>query len=313
MQIKKLAQGFLATAAVAVLTGGASGTAFAQAHFFGNVTADYDVSHVNSNGYEDVSSWVSIEGIHNDTPGPASTPSLAVVVRLSQSEFPEDAGYDVAWWPLGSLAPDENLNELYSELAADDIPAGEYFVHTLLVTDDTWGEVLDSRSEPWTRVWRGGINLKGDLYVDRSYPYELYAEIPEIRNNLLYDHSLPLNLRFYATWEDGPAADGTTLCEFSLDGIAVGERLFNSSYSCDLNSALYDDERVHVELREQGAPQGDTASEKYRGYYGSDVYLHAGSTSLTVMALLGLLGLSRRHLPFAQIRRRNSQCGQRAL
>lgn len=290
----------ISTAAATLMLLAVPSWGHAQAHFDGNITADYDVSRVSPDGFEEVSSWVSIEAIHNDTPGPARSAPLALVIRLSRSELASDVGFDVAWWPLGSLAPGESLNNLYTELAADDIPAGEYFVHTLLVTDDAWQDVLDSRSEPWTRVWRGGIDLRGELYVDRSSPYEIYIEIPEIRNQLLYDHSLPLELRVYATYAAGPAADGSTLCAFSIDGLAVGDSYLHSGYSCDLSTPLYDDERVHVELREQGAPVGDTASEKYRVYDDSEVYVYAGSLPIASIVLLGLLGLQRQRRSVAQ-------------
>ena len=269
----------------------------AQAYFDGAISTDYDIGYVTDDGYEDVSTWISIDAIHNDTPGPMSSPPLAVVVRLSQSEHPADAGYDVAWWPLGRLAPGESLVDLHTEIWSDDIPAGEYYVHTLLVEDTGWNDIIDAHTESWTRIWRGGIELRGELYVDRSYPYELYFEVPGISNNLLYDSSDRLELRFYATTAPGPAADGYTLCSFSLDGLWAGDSYSRSSYRCDINAPLYDDERVHVEIRERGAPAGDTLSEKDWGYSEPDAYLYAGSLSpMAMMVLLSLMGLRRRRI-----------------
>ncbi len=288
-----------------------SGTAFAatllptsataNAFFAGDVSADYEVAYVSADGYEEVSTWVAVDGIRSEYEGPMSPPPLAIVVRLSASADPRDPGYDVAWWPQGVMPYGAQRRNLVSELAADDIPAGEYWVHTLLIEDDRWQTVVDARTAIRPQLWRGGIDVDGTLYVDRSDPYSLYLEIPEILNNRLQDDSRSLDLRFYTTFEPGPAADSVSMCSFSLQGLWVGEYYSNVGFRCDLSAPLYDDERVHVEVRERGAPQGDVISEPARHYYGPDSYVYAGSLPWSGVLLLSLFGLTRR------VRRRSVQ------
>lgn len=268
--------------------------ASANAFFEGDVSADYDIAYVSSDGYEEASTWISVDGVRSEYAGPMRSPPLAIVVRLSTSDDPRDAGYDVASWQLGSMSYGEERRDLTTEIYSEDIPAGEYWIHTLLVEDDRWQTVVDARTAPRPRLWHGGIDVSGTLYVDRSYPYELYFEVPEILNNRLQDDSSTLEVRFYSTFDPGPAADSVTICAFTLDGLWVGDYYSNVSFRCDLSAPLYDDERVHVEIRERGAPEGDVISEPVRHYTDSDVYVYAGSLSWTGLLLLGLLALPRR-------------------
>ncbi len=269
-------------------------TAAANAFFQGDVSADYEIAYVSADGYEEASTWVAVDGIRSEYAGPMAPPPLAIVVRLSASFDPRDPGHDVAWWPLGSMPYGAQRHDLIAELAADDIPAGEYWVHTLLVEDDRWQTVVDARTASRPQLWRGGIDVAGNLYVDHSDPYSLYMEIPEILNNRLQDDSRTLEVRFYTTFEPGPAADGTSMCAFSLQGLWVGESYRDVGFRCDLNAPLYDDERVHVEVRERGAPVGDVISEPLRSYRDPDLYVYAGSLSWTGILLLGLLGRTGR-------------------
>ncbi len=268
--------------------------AAANAFFLGDVSADYDIAYISADGYEEASTWISVDGVRSEYEGPMAPPPLAIVVRLSQSADPRDAGYDVASWPLGRMYYGEQRTDLTTEIYSDDIPAGEYWVHTLLLEDDRLGTVVDARTAPRPQLWRGGIDASGPLYVDRSYAYELYIEIPEIYNNRLRDDSGTLEVRFYSTFAPGPAADDVTICAFTLDGLWVGNYYSNTSFRCDLSAPLYDDERVHAEIRERGAPGADVISEPVRRHYDPDVYVYAGSLSWPALALLVLLAWPRK-------------------
>lgn len=263
-----------------------------QAGFAGDVSASYDVARVDRDGFEYSSTWVSIDHIENDYPGPLDSPPLAVLVMASASSDPRDAGTELGWWPLGRMAPGQVWDDLHTELDSPDLRAGEYWVHTLLVEDRAGEPIVDSRTNAWSQIWRGGIEAVGPLYVDRYDPWSPYFDLPDIVNRQFGGYSGPLELRFYRTLEEGPAGDAITLCRFEISGLYADEHYGRSSYSCDLETPLPDHERVHVEVRAIGSPEGATASEEISDY-GPAVY--AGSLSWSWLALLSFgLVLGRR-------------------
>lgn len=273
----------------------APGLAQASARFEGSTTVDYDIAWVNDNGFEAVSAWVSVDGIVGEHAGPVTAPPLALVVRLSRSTQPLDPGWDVAWMGLPRLEQGERLEWVQEELIADDLPAGEYWVHLLLV-DDRDGYVLDARTEGWSRIWRGGIDLSGRLYVDETDPYAVYVSIPELRNNRLDAHSGSIRLRLYTTLTDGPAGEDATLCSREIRGLQAGEARYDIGLECALNSPLRPTEVLHVEAKAAGQPAADTLTAPASSCCGPS---YAGAAN-PLWLLLILLG---RHFLDARARR----------
>lgn len=263
----------------------------AWAEFRGQVITDYDVGYTTADGFEEVSAWISVDEIRGTTPGPLRPPPLALVVRLSQSSDPLAPGWDVAWSGLPALYPGETIRDLYRELPAADLPAGEYWVHLLLI-DDAEGFPLDARSEPFSRIWRGGIAAYGPLYVDRSALFSVYASVPELRNNRLDGFSERLELRLYRSWQPGPAAAGQTICTQRIAGLRRDESWFDVDLSCALDAPLDPDETVHLSVRALDSPIADRVSEPPPALCcGSSVDIYAGASSPLSLLLGALLGI----------------------
>lgn len=272
----------LIVAAITLFTPGLAG-----AGFLGDLSVDYDVARVDDNGYEYSSTWLSVDHVENDFPGPMDSPPLAILVIASDSADPSVIGTELGWWPLGPMHPGEVRSDLHTEFDSPELRAGEYWIHTLLVEDRSGEPIVDSRTDAWSLIWQGGIEAVGPLFVDRQDRWRPYFELADITNRQFGGFSGPLELRFYRTLEDGPAGDAITLCRFELAGLYAGEHYGRSSYSCELESPLPDIERVHVEVRASGSPDGSTASEELTNFTPET---YAGGLSWAWVVALSLMG-----------------------
>lgn len=264
----------------------------ARAHFLGSTNVDYDVASITSDGFEEISTWVSVDGVRNAFPGPLDSPPLAVQVIASQSPDPRDSGSEIGWWPLGSLRPGEDRIPGHREFVAPDLRAGDYWLHLRLVEDRPGEPLLDARTSDRVRRWRGGVDLRGRLFVDRSDPFDVLVSVPEIHNRQLGGDSGRLELRLYRTIEPGPRGDAITLCRYTLDPLLAGERFIDTQVSCRPPEGLPDNEHLHADIRPLGSPQGITLTDPPH----SAPTVYAGSTGALALLLLGGLGARRRRI-----------------
>ena len=199
--------------------------------------------------------------MRNHYPGPLDSPPLALVLRLTRGSRPDAHGQDVAWLPIGRLAPGEHRHAIDDWAWALDAPAADYVLHLLLVEDTREARVLDSRELHPALRWRGGIDLQGPLRIAFDGYGGVLAEFHGIRNRRFDGHSGDLYLQLYRTRRPGPAAAGEFVCEQRLAGLYAGEGFDHPRLDCALPPGDPDPWTYHLFINDGRHADGDTLTE----------------------------------------------------
>lgn len=282
-------------AATALLFCGAGFTAVGME---GEVTLDYYVAEVDAEGYELAEMEFYVERVVNDA-GARSGP-LSLGGWLTRDPNAGGSGTEAAYLPLGSL-PGNSALEVWDTADAEDVPPGEYYVHTLLQDDRFADSFEDSRTLSPRLLWRGGLEAVGPLDV---YSYDggrrLSVDLGTLRNNRLdsrYTNDIVLTL--YATYGFGPASDGFELCEVRVPGLYAGEQDHHAGFDCTAAPVPDGEYTLHLTVAEVGGRGGSSTLSGPDAYFaggrldhleGEDGYVYYAG-ALQWWALLPLLGL----------------------
>lgn len=276
-----------------------SGAARPAVWMDGEVTLDYYVADVDTEGFELTDAELFVERIVND--GAAASGPLSLSGWLTGQPSPAGAGDEAGYAPLGSIPGHSTLLDTWETVAADDVAPGEYFPHVLLQDDDYPGTFEDARSLAPLLLWRGGLEATGPLYlVPYAGGYDVTVDFAALRNNRLdsrYTNDIVLTL--YATYGYGPASNGYTLCERVVPGLYAGDWRNMPDFDCALSPVPDGVYTVHLQVAEDGGRGGHStlSGPDVRfvnghiddGYGDGAVYVSAGATSpLLLAALLGL-------------------------
>lgn len=253
-----------ALAAILLLSAGA---APASVLMEGEVSLDYYIAEVDAEGFELPELDFYVERVVNESSERSGPLSLAGWFTADPSA--SGAGTEAGVLPIGSL-PSGSALEVWETAPAEDVPPGEYYVHTLLQDDRYPGSYEDSRSLSPRLLWRGGLEAIGplDLY---AHGRQLSVDFAELRNNRLdsrYTNDIILTL--YATYGFGPASEGHELCSVAVTGLYAGETRHSPGFDCWLNAIPDGEYTVHLMVAEAGGRGGSSTLS------GPDLYFHGG-------------------------------------
>ena len=272
----------------------------------GEVTLDYYVADVDSEGFELVDADFYAERVQN-TDGAATGP-LSLAAWLTEGSSPAGEGTDVADAQIGTVPGSSSLLNFFDTVPADDAAPGEYTAHVLLQDDDFPGTFEDSRTLTPRLLWRGGLEAVGPLGI---YPYSggyrVSVDFTQLRNNRTdarFTNGIELTL--YATTGFGPASSGYTLCRVTVAGLYSGDFRSQPGFDCDIADVPDGEYTLHLDVAEVGGRGGySTLSgpdvQFFDGHMddgSSDGYVYVSGAlapwSLLPLLALGLVGRFRR-------------------
>lgn len=235
----------------------------------GEVTLDYYVAGVDSEGFEQVDASFFVERVRN---GDATRSGpLSLEAWATRDATPAGAGDTLATLGLGSLAGGTSLLDVGGTAAAADAAPGEYDLHVLL-QDARYEDWDDVRSLTPRMLWRGGLEATGlDAYPDA------YGRWVDVRLSALRNHrrdgryTNPIALTLYATHGFGPASSGHTLCRVEVPGLYAGDVAYDERFGCATDTLPDGEYTLHVEVAEAGGRGGASTVT------GPDVEVHDGS------------------------------------
>lgn len=277
--------GFVSVAATTSL---ASGPAAATATMEGTVSADYVVQSVGPHGHEQVAAWFEVDAVQNHYPGPLDSPPLALVLRLKRDHGPGSWGEDVAWLPIGRLAPGERLTDIDGWVWAFDAIAGDYVAELRLVEDTRDARLQDAHELQPDLRWRGGIDLRGPMRIDFDGYGGIRARFESIRNRRFDGYSGDLKLTLYRTHDTGPAAAGEFVCDRYLPGLYAGESVHQAEMFCDDVHGDPHPWTYHLSIAPAGESDGDTLSESRPEHAPIVAGASVPSTLLTLLLLAAI-------------------------
>ncbi len=272
----------------------------------GEVTLDYYVAEVDSEGFEFVDAEFYAERVQNSDA--AASGPLSLWGWLTGQASPAGEGTDVADASIGVVPGSSSLLDFNEVVPADDAAPAEYYAHVLLQDDDFPGTFEDARTLSPRMLWRGGLEALGPLDV---YPYSggyrVSVDFAQLRNNRIDSRfTNDLRLTLYATSGFGPASSGHTLCSTVVNGLYAGDYRSQPGFDCTVAAIPSGEYTLHLDVEEIGGRGG------YSTLSGPDVrfsggYMDDGSTDgrvyvsgalapmgLLPLLVLGLAGLIRR-------------------
>ena len=267
----------------------------------GEVTLDYYVADVDSEGFEFVDAEFYAERVQNT----GATPSgpLSMAAWLTADATPAGDGTDVAEASIGAIPGFSSLLDFGDLVEADDAAPGEYYVHALLQDDDFPGTFDDARTLSPRMLWRGGLEAVGPLDI---YPYNggtrVSVDFAELRNNRIDSRfTNGIELTLYATRGFGPASSGYNLCNVTVAGVYAGDYRLQPGFDCNIASVPSGEYTLHLDVAEVGGRGGySTLSGPDVRFVdghiddGSDGYVYvSGALAPWSLLPLLLLGLSR--------------------
>lgn len=270
----------------------------------GEVTLDYYVADVDSEGFEFVDAEFYAERVQNGDA--AATGPLSLAAWLTDDADPAGAGTDVADAPVGVVPGSSSLLDFNDVVPADDAAPGEYYVHTLLQDDDFPGTFEDTRTLSPRLLWRGGLEAVGPLEIyPSSGGYRVSVDFAQLRNNRTdarFTNGIDLTL--YATRGFGPASSGYTLCRATVAALYAGDYRSQPGFDCNIASVPDGEYTLHLDVAEIGGRGGySTLSGPDVRFFGGHiddgstdgyVYVSGALAPWSLLPLLVLAGLIRR-------------------
>lgn len=236
----------------------------------GEVTLDYYVADVDTEGYEFVDAGFYAERIANDSPA-ASAP-LSLAAWMTGDPGPAGEGALAAEVPVGVIPGSSSLLNFNEVVEADDLAPGEYYAHALLQDDTVPGTYEDFRTLSPRLLWRGGLEAVGPLDVAAySGGYSVAVDFAQLRNNRIDEvFTNDVRLTLYATQGFGPASSGYTLCAVTVDGLYAGDARSQPGFDCSIADIPNGEYTLHLEVAEIGGRGG------YSTLSGPDVRFTSG-------------------------------------
>jgi hypothetical protein len=289
--------------------------AAAEVTLEGEVTLDYYVADVDSEGFEYVDAEFYAERIANG--GSSASGPLSLWAWLTDGANPDGEGTDVADASVGSVPGSSSLLDFSAVVPADDAAPGEYYAHVLLQDDAFPGTFEDARTLAPKMLWRGGLEAVGPLDV---YTYSggtrASVDFAELRNNRSDNRvTNDIVLTLYATHGYGPASSGYTLCSRRIAGLYAGDYLSQPGFDCALSGIPDGQYTLHLDVAEVAGRGGYSTlsgpdATFSSGHADGDGYVYAaGALDLRglLVLLLALPVLSwRRSMHLIDVRRRLS-------
>jgi len=280
--------------------------AWADATLQGEVTLDYYVADVDSEGFEFVDAEFYAERVQNSDA--AATGPLSLWAWLTEDATPEGEGTDVADSSIGTVPGSSSLLDFNDVVPADDAVPGEYYAHVLLQDDDFPGTFEDARTLSPRMLWRGGLEAAGPLDVfPYSGGYRVSVDFAQLRNNRIDSRvTNDIRLTLYATSGFGPASSGHTLCSAVVAGLYAGDFRSQPGFDCTLAAIPDGEYTLHLDVEEIAGRAGYSTLSgpdvRFSGGYmddgSTDGYVYVSGalapTGLLPLLLLGCAGLIRR-------------------
>jgi len=276
----------------------------------GEVTLDYYVADVDSEGFEFVDAAFFAERIANSDA--AASGPLSLAAWLTDHGSPAGDGTTVAETPVGVIPGSSSLLDFSDTVPADDAVPAEYYAHVLLQDDDFPGSYEDSRTMSPRLLWRGGLEALGPLQIYAfDSGYSAAVDFAQLRNNRI-DAAVTrdIALTLFATRGFGPASSGYTLCTVTVPGLYAGDGRSQPGFDCLFNDIPDGGYTLHLEVAEVGGRGGYSTLSgpdvRFTGGHIDDgsgsgyVYMSGalGPWTLLPLLLLGLPGvLFRRSKP----------------
>lgn len=269
----------------------------------GEVTLDYFVADVDSEGFEQVDAGFYVERLRNDDTSRSG--SLSLEAWATRDATPAGAGDTLATLGTGSVAAGASLLDVGGTAAASDAAPGEYDLHVLL-QDDRYEDWDDVRTLTPRLLWRGGLEAVGlEAYPD-AWGRWIDVSLSELRNNrrdARYTNAIELTL--YATHGYGPASTGHVLCSVRVPGLYAGDAAWDERFGCATDSLPDGEYTLHVEVAEAGGRGGASTVTgpdieavdggiREGGCCGDGYVYAAGSGPALLLPLLAFGALSRR-------------------